>query len=250
MKRAVGMLCASGALLGCAGFFPIFGPPPETVDSSTLDTYFFETGLYVDSWETGAFVDKDEDGAFASDDCDDDDPERYPGAEDVPEDGIDQDCDGEDAVWTKHGTWSGFVDRNGDTAGSLLIAVPIELAAPFRVEVLGAQIRAANGANALSGVYGDADGRPGSLIIDAGARIVQDGTNAYKLSESVGMPAGTYWIAIVFDTTVDVATADHPTQLCAQLLEGGEWTGLPTAWGSGGSCDPNQVTPGLWLQGP
>jgi hypothetical protein len=243
------MLSLGATMLGCTGFFPIFGPGVQSVDTSTLDTYNFETGLYGDSWETGAFVDKDEDGSFANEDCDDDDDERYPGADDIPEDGIDQDCDGEDAQWVRHGTSSGFADRNGDTAGSLLIAVPIELSEPFRVEHLGVQIRAANGANALSGVYRDTNGRPGSLVIDAGARIVQDGPNAYKLGESVGLPAGTYWMAIVFDTTVDVATVDHPTELCAQLLEGGEWTGLPSAWGDGGSCDPSQATPGLWLQG-
>ena len=31
-------------------------------------------------------------------DCDDADPERNPGATDVPDDGIDQDCDGVDAT--------------------------------------------------------------------------------------------------------------------------------------------------------
>ena len=29
-------------------------------------------------------------------DCDDSDAEIYPGAKDVPEDGVDQDCDGEE----------------------------------------------------------------------------------------------------------------------------------------------------------
>jgi len=42
--------------------------------------------------------DLDEDGWFACSDCDDTDPELSPGAEDICEDGIDQDCDGQDAV--------------------------------------------------------------------------------------------------------------------------------------------------------
>jgi hypothetical protein len=46
-------------------------------------------------------IDFDRDGAspiLGGGDCDDFDPDRYPGAVDIPGDGIDQDCDGVDAV--------------------------------------------------------------------------------------------------------------------------------------------------------
>lgn len=46
------------------------------------------------------WTDRDGDGVgahFGGDDCDEGDPRRHPGAEDVPGDGIDQDCDGTDA---------------------------------------------------------------------------------------------------------------------------------------------------------
>lgn len=50
--------------------------------------------------------DRDFDGFAGSDDCEPDDPEVYPGAPDVPGDGIDSDCDGEDAPYRFVGEWN------------------------------------------------------------------------------------------------------------------------------------------------
>jgi streptogramin lyase len=46
-------------------------------------------------------VDNDKDGASPPADCDDNDPKRFPGNPDVPQDGIDQDCNGKDAPYPR-----------------------------------------------------------------------------------------------------------------------------------------------------
>jgi len=58
-------------------------------------------------------VDGDGDGFQAVDDCDDADASIFPGAAEVPDDGVDQDCSGSDTVTCQ-------VDADGDTYGSSL----------------------------------------------------------------------------------------------------------------------------------
>lgn len=60
--------------------------------------------------------DNDGDGFSPPDDCDDDDPARFPGATETIDDGIDQDCNGFDTVTC-------FVDADSDGTGSISIGV-------------------------------------------------------------------------------------------------------------------------------
>jgi len=61
-------------------------------------------------------IDEDQDGHAVEDDCDDSDDSIYPGAPEVPDDGIDQDCDENDTV-------SCFEDLDLDTYGSTVVVL-------------------------------------------------------------------------------------------------------------------------------
>ena len=94
--------------------------------------------------------DLDYDGAI-EDDCDPRDPLIYPGAPDAPGDGIDADCDGEDADYPFFGEWvlldfeataySEEAIAPGTSTGQMTIArdltVTSEMAASLSEELLG-----------------------------------------------------------------------------------------------------------------
>lgn len=61
----------------------------------------------------GAPVDADGDGVAADQDCDDADDTVFPGAPEVSQDGVDQDCDGVDACSDPRTWWSGDVELAG-----------------------------------------------------------------------------------------------------------------------------------------
>lgn len=69
--------------------------PDDTGHSGDTD----DTNDSVDTApiDTGTRADADGDGYYANEDCDDSDPSVNPGAEEVWDDGVDQDCDGDDA---------------------------------------------------------------------------------------------------------------------------------------------------------
>jgi hypothetical protein len=90
--------------------------------------------------DIGAFGGPRFDGAFLADadgdqvravdgDCDDGDPGRHPGREELPADGVDQDCDGVERCW---------LDLDADSYGGALVAsIDLSCAHPGLVDVGG-----------------------------------------------------------------------------------------------------------------
>lgn len=100
---------------------------PDDSDTSTGTDTSADTDT-ADDTDTAA-VDADGDGAPAGEDCDDADPDRFPGAEDTCGDDIDQDCDeeadqgcGPRGAVALSDTWVLTGNASGDLAGLSLAA--------------------------------------------------------------------------------------------------------------------------------
>ncbi len=83
------LLLVASSVLGLASGCDLFVTSDyaaEIIDSETFAT---------DDYSGWPARDADDDGWFANDgDCDDDDPDVNPGADEICDDGIDNDCDG------------------------------------------------------------------------------------------------------------------------------------------------------------
>ena len=70
-----------------------------TIIENTAHIYFDNNpSIVTNTVKNTLYYDMDGDGYFSIEDCDDDNVDVNPGAEDIPDNGIDEDCDGMDAT--------------------------------------------------------------------------------------------------------------------------------------------------------
>jgi hypothetical protein len=158
---------------------------------------------------TPSAVDEDEDNYTVDEDCDDHDASIFPGAPEVPDDGIDQDCNGLDAF-----TLFGHRQDTETTviAPGFVIGNAIEVHNALRVTHLGFTARSP-AENARLALYESDGGFPARLHASTDVFEVVQGVNELPLDVPIDIEPGTWWLQISASEYTEIAAG--PSELVA-----------------------------------
>lgn len=200
------------------------------------------TGCVQTSLVAPGELDEDGDGYGVEEDCDDTDAAIWPGAPEVAEDGVDQDCDGVDSL-----TSFGHRDQAGSlwTVADFIVGVQVEVSNPLVVEGLGVDLTQADG-NLRLGLYEQVAGFPAALLAGTEATASVEGEQLVDVVEPVLIEPGTYWVQVLVDADVTLAASESELVTLTysdQLFV----DGLPDPYGF--ATDYEDFRPSFWVEG-
>ena len=180
-------------------------------------------------------------------DCDDTNPAAYPEAPEVPEDGVDQDCDGEDAFSQREGTleaWDG--ETYGFTGANQCIVVQVDLPSPLTVTHLGAAVEVLVSTDQFHVVlYADNANAPGALLASVQNTTLVTGENELVLDSPVALAAGPTWVGVCNESDYQNGYMSQDQWLA--LGTPGEGFTVPDPFGEVGRDFP--AKPAMWVVG-
>ncbi|MFK7929722.1 MAG: MopE-related protein [Myxococcota bacterium] len=143
--------------------------------------------------------------SLTNDDCDDTSDTVYPGADEIPDDTIDQDCDGEDAQSTIRVGQVDPLPEDSAHSPNYLLGNPIEVPSMMTLRSLGVEGRAA-GPQVRMALYTDVGGNPSELIVETDSTALIVGPLELP-ADSVELQPGTYWIMGIYDDNASIGYA-------------------------------------------